>query len=59
MVVTAYYTDDQSRAVTGYTYSPTGTLDMDDTTITISYTEGSVTKTDHPGHHRGQGSGQY
>lgn len=44
MVVTAYYTDDQSRAVTGYTYSPTGTLDMDDTTITISYTEGSVTK---------------
>ena len=46
MVVTAYYTDDQSRAVTGYTYSPTGTLDMDDTTITISYTEGGVTKTD-------------
>lgn len=44
MVVTAYYTDDQSRAVTGYTYSPTGALDMDDTTITISYTEGSVTK---------------
>ena len=44
MVVTAYYTDDQSRAVTGYAYSPTGALDMDDTTITISYTEGSVTK---------------
>ena len=44
MVVTAYYTDETSRAVTGYTYSPTGTLDMDDTTITISYTEGSVTK---------------
>ena len=46
MVVTAYYTDDQSRAVTGYTYSPTGTLDMDDTTITVSYSEGGVTKTD-------------
>lgn len=44
MVVTAYYTDETSRAVTGYTYSPTGALDMDDTTITISYTEGSVTK---------------
>ena len=44
MVVTAYYTDDTSRAVTGYTYSPTGALAMNNTTITISYTEGSVTK---------------
>ena len=46
MVVTAYYTDETSRAVTGYTYSPTGALDMDDTTITVSYAEGGVTKTD-------------
>ena len=44
MVVTAYYTDETSRAVTGYTYSPTGALAMNNTTITISYTEGSVTK---------------
>ena len=44
MVVTAYYTDDTSRAVTGYTYSPTGALAMNNTTITISYTEGSVTE---------------
>ena len=44
MVVTAYYTDETSRAVTGFTYSPTGALDMDDTTITVSYTEGSVSK---------------
>ena len=44
MVVTAYYTDDTSRAVTGYTYSPTGALAMNNTTITISYTEGSVSK---------------
>ena len=46
MVVTAYYTDETSRTVTGYTYSPTGALAMNNTTITISYTEGSVTKTD-------------
>ena len=45
MVVTAYYTDDASRAVTGYTYSPTGTLNMSSTTITVSYSEGGVTKT--------------
>lgn len=44
MVVTAYYTDETSRTVTGYTYSPTGALAMNNTTITISYTEGSVTK---------------
>ena len=44
MVVTAHYTDETSRTVTGYTYSPTGALAMNNTTITISYTEGSVTK---------------
>lgn len=45
MVVAAHYTDGQSRAVTGYTYSPTGALKLSDTTITVSYTEGDVTKT--------------
>ena len=45
MVVAARYTDGQSRAVTGYTYSPSGALKLSDTTITVSYTEGDVTKT--------------
>lgn len=45
MVVTAYYTDDSSAAVSGYTYSPTGALAAGNTTITVSYTEGGVTKT--------------
>ena len=45
MAVTARYTDGQSRTVTGYTYSPTSALKLSDTTITVSYTEGDVTKT--------------
>ena len=45
MVVTAYYTDGSSGAVTGYTYSPAGALAAGNTTITVSYTEGGVTKT--------------
>ena len=45
MAVTARYTDGQSRTVTDYTYSPTGALKLSDTTITVSYTEGDVTKT--------------
>ena len=45
MVVTAYYTDDSSAAVSGYTYSPTGALAAGNKTITISYSEGGVTKT--------------
>ena len=45
MVVTAYYDNDVSRAVTGYTWSPDGPLTMEDTVITVSYTEGEVTKT--------------
>ena len=45
MAVTARYTDGQSRAATGYTYSPTGALAAGNTTITVSYTEGDVTKT--------------
>ena len=45
MAVTAPVTDGSSGAVTGYTYSPTGALAAGNTTITVSYTEGDVTKT--------------
>ena len=45
MVVTARYSDQSTEAVTTYTYSPTGALTLNDTEITVSYTEGNVTKT--------------
>lgn len=45
MVVTAKYDDNTSRAVTAYTWAPTGALTLDNTAVTISYTENSVTKT--------------
>ena len=45
MVVTATYSDGSTEAVTGYTFTPNGALTTDDTSITISYTEGGVTKT--------------
>ena len=45
MVITATYTDSTTRVVTGWTYSPTTALTLANTAITISYTEGSVTKT--------------
>ena len=45
MVVTARYNDGGSQTVTGYTYSPTGALSQGNTTITVSYSEGGVTKT--------------
>ena len=45
MVVTAHYTDGSSKAVTGYTYSPTSQLSKGTTMITVSYSEGGVTKT--------------
>ena len=45
MVVTAHYTDGSSKAVTGYTYSPTSQLSKETTMITVSYSEGGVTKT--------------
>ncbi len=44
MVIEATYTDNSKADVTGYTYSPNGTLTMSDTTIIISYTEGGITK---------------
>ncbi len=45
MVVTAYYSDETSEPVTGYTWTPDGTLGENDTTVTISYTEGGYTRT--------------
>ncbi len=48
MVVTATYSDGTNTTtapVTSYTHSPNGALTMSDTTITISYTEGAVTRT--------------
>ena len=45
MVIKATYSDGSTRTVTGYTYSPTGNLTMNSTTVTISYTEGTTTKT--------------
>ncbi len=45
MVVTATYSDDSNAPVTNYTVSPSGALTISDTSVTISYTEGSETKT--------------
>lgn len=45
MVVTASFSDSSSRAVTGYTTSPSIALATTDTAITISYTYNGVTKT--------------
>jgi len=45
MVVTATYSNSSTLDVTGYTYSPTEALSTTDTSITISYTEGEITKT--------------
>ena len=45
MAVTATYSDGTSKEITGYTYSPNGKLSINDKTITITYTEGEVTKT--------------
>ena len=45
MAITATYTDGATRVVTGWTYSPTTALGLSNTAITISYTEGGLTKT--------------
>ncbi len=45
MVITATYDNGSTEVVTGWTYSPTGNLTASNTAITISYTEGSITKT--------------
>ena len=45
MVVQVTYSNGVTATVTGYSYSPTGALSMNNTAITISYTEGGVTVT--------------
>ena len=45
MVIEATYSDSSKKNVTTYTYTPTGALTTSDTEVTISYTEGGVTKT--------------
>lgn len=45
MVVTAHYDDDSSKFVTTYQCSPSEALTKNDTKITVSYTEGEITKT--------------
>lgn len=45
MVVTAKYSDGTSKEITDYTYTPNGKLKVTDKEITISYTEGDITKT--------------
>ena len=45
MVVTAEYSDETSKEITKYTYTPSEALKTTDKKITISYTEGEVTKT--------------
>jgi hypothetical protein len=45
MEVTATYSDSSSAVVTTYTVTPSGALATTDTSITISYTEGSIIKT--------------
>ena len=45
MVVKAKYSDGTEKEITGYTTSPTSILTTSDKTITVSYTEGGVTKT--------------
>lgn len=45
MVVTAAYSDSTTKAVTSYTVTPSGVLTTGTTSVTVSYTEGGVTKT--------------
>ena len=47
MEVTATYSDKKTSVISSdkYTYSPAGALSTGDTSITVSYTEGGITKT--------------
>ena len=45
MVVTATYSDSSTAAVTGYTVTDGNSLTAGTTSVTISYTEGGLTKT--------------
>lgn len=44
MVITAMYDDLTNKEVTGYTITPSGPLTFDDKKVTITYTEGIITK---------------
>lgn len=45
MVITAQYSDGTSKEITNWAYEPADELKLTDTKITITYTEGEVTKT--------------
>lgn len=45
MVVVASFDDGSSKAIRGYTYTPTSALGKNNTTITVSYTKKGITKT--------------
>lgn len=45
MVIEATMSNGTKKTVTGWTYSPTGALGLSNTTITITYAEGGVSKT--------------
>lgn len=45
MEVTATYSDGSTKEVDNYTYSPSTPLEYGMTQVTISYTEGGITKT--------------
>lgn len=45
MEVTAYYSDSTSAVITTYSISPSGALPYGTTSVTISYSEGGITKT--------------
>lgn len=45
MEVSAKYSDGTTKTVTNYTYSPNGELKTSDTKVTISFTEGGITRT--------------
>lgn len=45
MVVTATYSDDSTMPVIGYTVTPSGALSTSNAYVTISYTEGGITRT--------------
>ena len=45
MTVTANYSDGTKKPVTGYTVTPSGALTVNDSSVTVTYTEGGITRT--------------
>lgn len=45
MEITATYSDETTKVITAYTYEPMGELKEENTKITITYKEGTITKT--------------